>query len=152
VAVSSLIDGKRRSKPMRVFSLSEVVRAGRVAENVGEDGAGLCYRPEQQILGRAVIVEVTWRDGPPGGISGLVEVAPDASGELVVLPANVPNNSVPTGEKFRLPLVPVAGWTHEKDCNCRACQLGFIAAFGVSHADLTGPGREPGARGPLERE
>lgn len=116
------IGGKRRSKPMRVFSLSEVVRAGRVAENVGEDGALLCYRPEQQVLGRAVIVEVTWRDDPPGGLFGLVEVAPDASDELLMMPANVPNNSVPMGENFRLPLVPVAGWTHEKDCNCGACQ------------------------------
>ncbi len=47
---------------MRKFSLSEVVRAGRTAETVSPDGVVLRYRPEQQVLGMAAIVGVTWPD------------------------------------------------------------------------------------------
>ena len=106
---------------MRQFSLSEVVRAGRSAETVSPEGAVLHYRPEQQVLGMAAIVEVTWADEARGGRFGLVEVIPDASGELLVQVANVPSNSFSMSEKFRLPSVPAAGWTHEKDCDCGAC-------------------------------
>ena len=62
----------------------KVVRAGRAAETVSSDGAVLRYRPEQQVLGMAAIVEVTWADEARGGRFGLVEVIPDASGELLV--------------------------------------------------------------------
>ena len=67
----------------------------------------LCYRPEQQVLGMAAIVEVTWADEARGGRFGLVEVIPDASGELLVQAANVPSNSFSMSEKLRLPLMPI---------------------------------------------
>ncbi len=106
---------------MRKFSLTEVVRAGRVAENVSEDGAVLRYRPDQQVLGKAAIVEVAWPNEARDGLLGLVEVVPDASGELLVSDAEVPN-SFSIGGRFRLPLIPDTGWTHEKGCDCGACQ------------------------------
>jgi hypothetical protein len=109
------------SKQMRTFSLSEVVRAGRVAQNVSDDGAVLRYSPDQQVLGRGAIIEVRWPDDTRGGPFGLVEVMPDEWGELVAQPANVPNDSVSIDETFRLPLVPVVGWSHEQGCDCGAC-------------------------------
>lgn len=107
---------------MRTFSLSEVVRAGRVAENVSEDGALLRYRPEQQVLGRAAIVEVTWPAEAGEGSLGLVEVVPDQSGELLVQAANTPAGILQMSEKFRLPVVRSVGWSHEKGCDCGACE------------------------------
>lgn len=107
---------------MRQFSLVEVVRAGRIAENVSPDGAVLHYRPEQQVLGMAVIVEVTWPDTLQDKRFGLVEVIPDESGELLVRAANVPSNILSLSENVRLPLIPEVGWRHEENCNCGDCQ------------------------------
>lgn len=107
---------------MRKFSLSEIVRAGRSAENVSLDGAVLRYVPEQQVLGMAAIIEVTWPHDARSERFGLVEVIPDESGELLVRPASVPNTVFLMGEKLRLPLIPAVGWIHGKDCDCGVCR------------------------------
>ena len=62
--------GGLRSRPMRKFSLTEVVRAGRVAENVSEDGAVLRYRPDQQVLERPQSSRWPGRTRPVTGCSG----------------------------------------------------------------------------------
>ena len=106
---------------MRKLSLGEVVKAGRLAESVSRDGATLHYRPEQQVLGRALIIEVTWPTGAEGSF-GHVEVVPDLSGEHLVQPAEIADDTLPAEGQFRLPQVPDSGWTHQQDCDCRHCR------------------------------
>jgi hypothetical protein len=107
---------------MRTFTLTEVISASRVAENVSTDGAALRFRPDQQILGRPVIIEVAWPGDAPGGSFGLVEVAPDVSGELLVARAEVPDDISSSSASMRLPLIPTDGWRHEAGCACHDCR------------------------------
>lgn len=109
---------------MRTFSLGEIIRAGCLGEAESADGAKLRYRPDQQRIGRAPILEVTWPADAQGARFGLVEVAPDGFGELFVQPALLADGALLDQAPLRLPVVPVDGWHHETGCNCRYCQSG----------------------------
>lgn len=106
---------------MRKLSLGEVVRAGRLAESVSRDGATLHCRPEQQVLGRALIIEVTWPTGAEVSF-GHVEVVPDSSGEHLVQPAHIADDSLPAECQFRLPQVPDSDWARQQGCDCSHCR------------------------------
>ena len=110
-------------KVVRTFSLGQLVRTRRVGENESDDGALLRYRPDQQLIGKAAIVEVIWPGGGQGSSCALVEVVPDQFGDLLVRAANVAEAALLDEAPFRLPFVPADGWRHEKGCDCTDCRL-----------------------------
>ncbi len=107
---------------MPTMSLGEVVRGGRLAEVVSEEGFTLRYRPELQRLGHGTIIEVDWPGAEGAGRLGLLEVTPDGWGGLSAHEANVPDDEPQSGARLRLPDVPTEGWRHVPDCDCQLCR------------------------------
>ena len=110
------------NREQRTFRLSEVVRAGRLAEATSEGGARLRSRPDLQRLGHGALIEVRWQDGEGEPSFDLVEVAPDSWGGLEVKEANILHTEFVVCAAFRVPDVPTEGWRHTAGCDCPDCR------------------------------
>jgi hypothetical protein len=97
------------------FTLAELVHSGQAGHIRTAEGATLRYCPQRQRIGAAPLIEVCWPEAPGGPCYGLIEVAPDGFGGLLARPAETADDETTGG--FRLPLVPLAGWSREASLN-----------------------------------